>query len=132
MTEREAFEEKMCHKLVGVFDNDLNCYTELTDQLVLEAWQAAKVQIAKLQAGTKWILVKDALPPNDSCNREYWVYETLTNKVQHDYWVCPDSELDQDFKPFFNNWFGSVTHWMPMVKYPSPPIQEQEQANESE
>lgn len=75
----------------------------------------------KSQVDTKWISVKNALPPNDTYNREYWVYETLNNKVQHDYWVCPDSELDQDFKPFFNNWFDSVTHWMPMVDYPNPP-----------
>ena len=68
MTEREAFEEKMCHKLVGVFDNDLNCYTELTDQLMWEAWQAAKVQAiperlvlnkpAKVGSGTFGIGVK--------------------------------------------------------------------------
>lgn len=42
--EREAFEEKMCHKLVGVFDNALNCYVELTDQLMWETWQTAKAQ----------------------------------------------------------------------------------------
>lgn len=42
--EREEFEEKMCHKLVGVFDNALNCYVELTDQLIWETWQAAKAQ----------------------------------------------------------------------------------------
>ena len=78
-----------------------------------EAWQAAKAQ-----AVPEWISVKDQLPPSDPYNREYWVYETLNNKVQHDYWVCPDTGLDQDFEPFFNNWPREVTHWMPMVKYP--------------
>ena len=68
-----------------------------------------------------WISIKDQLPPSDPYNREYWVYETLNNRVQHDYWVCPNPEYDEDFEPFFNNWFGSVTHWMPMVKYPNPP-----------
>lgn len=68
-----------------------------------------------------WINIKDQQPPNDPYNREYWVYETLNNKVQHDYWVCPNKELEQDFEPFFNNWFGSVTHWKPMTKYPKPP-----------
>lgn len=87
-----------------------------------------KVGSKKVKSDTKWISIKAALPPNDPYNREYWVYETLNNKVQHDYWVCPDSELDQEFKPFFNNWSGSVTHWMPMVKYPNPPnLPKQEQ-----
>lgn len=69
-----------------------------------------------------WIDIKVQKPPNDPYNREYWVYETLNNSVQHDYWVCPNVEMGtRDFEPFFNNWFGSVTHWMPMVEYPSPP-----------
>lgn len=70
---------------------------------------------------SEWIDIKVQQPQRDPYNREYWVYETLNNKVQHDYWVCPNSDLDQDFEPFFNNWFGSVTHWMPMVKYPDAP-----------
>ena len=69
-----------------------------------------------------WINIKDQQPPNDPYNREYWVYETLNNKVQHDYWVCPDETLGEDFEPFFNNWIRCVTHWKPMVKYPEPPI----------
>ena len=89
------------------------------------AWQAAKTQ-----AMPEWLSIKDQLPPNDPYNREYWVYETLNNKVQHDYWVCPDKELDQDFEPFFNNWIRQVTHWMPMVKYPNPPVQAQEPDND--
>lgn len=71
--------------------------------------------------GDVWINIKDQQPPNDPYNREYWVYETLNNKVQHDYWVCPNKELEQDFEPFFNNWFDSVTHWKPMTEYPKPP-----------
>ena len=47
--------------------------------------------------GDGWINIKDQQPPNDPYNREYWVYETLNNKVQHDYWVCPNKELEQDF-----------------------------------
>ena len=85
---------------------------------------------AKAQAVPEWISVKDQLPPSDPYNREYWVYETLNNKVQHDYWVCPDTGLDQDFEPFFNNWPREVTHWMPMVKYPKPPVQAKEPTND--
>lgn len=40
--QRELFEEKMCHKLVGDFNAMNNRYNELTDQLMWEAWQAAK------------------------------------------------------------------------------------------
>jgi len=73
---------------------------------------------------TDWISMEDRKPPFDIKNREYWVYETLNNKVQHDYWVCPDKEgLSQEFEPFFNNWFGSVTHWKPMCEYPKPPVE---------
>ena len=92
------------------------------------SWKAWKE--AKAQAVPEWISVKDQLPPSDPYNREYWVYETLNNKVQHDYWVCPDTGLDQDFEPFFNNWPREVTHWMPMVKYPKPPVQAQEPTND--
>lgn len=68
-----------------------------------------------------WIDIKVKQPPNDPYNREYWVYETLNNKVQHDYWICPSPDYDEDFNPCFNNWSDSVTHWKPMVKYPEPP-----------
>lgn len=135
MTEREAFEswfsqEFRCDEweyspFSRMGFNGIDAYSCSTVNTVWLAWQAAKSQV-----DTKWISVKDALPPNDPYNREYWVYETLNNKVQHDYWVCPDSDLDQDFEPFFNNWFGSVTHWMPMAKYPKPPKQEKELNND--
>lgn len=99
---------------------DFRALTAYEESLMFDAWQAARTQ-----AASEWISVEDRLPPNDPYNREYWVYETLNNKVQHDYWVCPDKELDQDFEPFFNNWMRKVTHWMPMVKYPNPPVQTQ-------
>ena len=100
------------------------------DDMLNMAWEMwSSGQAAKAQAVPEWISVKDQLPPSDPYNREYWVYETLNNKVQHDYWVCPDTGLDQDFEPFFNNWPREVTHWMPMVKYPKPPVQAQEQSD---
>ena len=101
------------------------------DDMLNMAWEMwSSGQAAKAQAVPEWISVKDQLPPSDPYNREYWVYETLNNKVQHDYWVCPDTGLDQDFEPFFNNWPREVTHWMPMVKYPKPPVQAQEPTND--
>lgn len=116
---REAFNEWVAKHPDSL---DLTRYEK---DIMFDAWQAAKTQ-----AVPEWISIKDQLPPNDPYNREYWVYETLNNKVQHDYWVCPDTELDQDFEPFFNNWIRKVTHWMPMVKYPNPPVQAQEPDND--
>lgn len=126
--EREAFEswfESRYGAHFMQFALDLDFYVDKHTQTCWEAWQAAKAQ-----AVLGWISVKDQLPPSDPYNREYWVYETLNNKVQHDYWVCPDTGLDQDFEPFFNNWPREVTHWMPMVKDPKPPVQAQEPAND--
>lgn len=118
---REAFEAWLFREytnakdFVIVYRPDENIYEHHPTQARWEAWQAA-------QAVQEWISVKDQLPTSDPYNREYWVYETLNNKVQHDYWVCPDPDLGQDFEPFFNNWSNDVTHWMPMVKYPKPPV----------
>ena len=125
--EKEAFEawfESQYDAHFMQFALDLDFYVDKHTQTCWEAWQA------KAQAVPEWISVKDRLPPSDPCNREYWVYETLNNKVQHDYWVCPNTGLNRDFEPFFNNWSCTVTHWMPMVKYPKPPVQAQEPAND--
>ena len=111
-----------CPELVEDFIVDV----EINRQSFKSFYEAG--QKSKVQPDTKWVSVKNQLPPNDPYNREYWVYETLNNKVQHDYWVCPDSDLDQDFEPFFNNWFGSVTHWMPMPK--SPKSMDRKEADE--
>lgn len=42
---RQAFESAMCHKIVGHFDIQSNAYTELSDQLMWDAWQAAQEQV---------------------------------------------------------------------------------------
>lgn len=122
------FDELAKYHSLSLMRWDEDFYASENTQLAKAFYEAG--QQSKVQTDTKWISIKDQLPPNDPHNREYWVYENLNNKVQHDYWVCPDSDLDQDFEPFFNNWFGSVTHWMPMVKYPKPPKQEQELNND--
>ena len=128
--QRKAFEAYMAEKYKNLMDrrqclNNGGGYMAWDMNVAWQVWQAAKAQSVP-----EWISVKDQLPPSDPYNREYWVYETLNNKVQHDYWVCPDTGLDQDFEPFFNNWPREVTHWMPMVKYPKPPVQAQEPAND--
>ena len=133
--EREAFEAFFYENCLSQWEQDMSemLFQELENgeydharvQSSWLSWQAAKTQAVQ-----EWISVKDQLPISDPYNREYWVYETLNNKVQHDYWVCPDSDLGQDFEPFFNNWYNNVTHWMPMGKYPKPPVLAQEPAND--
>lgn len=137
--QRQAFEESnnVNPDWSFKFDEELQQYVatdfEMTNQVdeFNEHWDTFRAGWdAKAQSVLGWISVKDQLPPSDPYNREYWVYETLNNRVQHDYWVCPDTGLDQDFEPFFNNWPREVTHWMPMAKYPKPPVQVQEPTND--
>lgn len=61
----------------------------------------------------KWISVKDRLP--DETFGEFVeciVYETLNNKVHHDYFNSRDSL-------FWNHYGKYVTHWMPLPEPPS-------------
>ncbi|WP_445923768.1 DUF551 domain-containing protein [Klebsiella pneumoniae] len=45
------------------------------------------------------------------------VFETLNNRVNHDYWNVP-SEGDDAFTPFWNYYGEHVTHWMPLPAAP--------------
>lgn len=62
-----------------------------------------------------WISVEDALPSTDQPSKEYNVYETLNNKVQHDYFIVPEDGS----KPFWNHYGKYVTHWRPLPKSPN-------------
>lgn len=60
-----------------------------------------------------WIECSERIPESKG---EFAVYETLNNRVQHDYWV-PDDCAAQG-KGFWNHYGNNVTHWMPL---PQPP-----------
>ncbi|WP_425537874.1 DUF551 domain-containing protein [Klebsiella variicola] len=64
-----------------------------------------------------WIPVSERLPENKPGSYEYLVFETLNNRVNHDYWNVPDKG-DDAFTPFWNYYGGHVTHWMPLPAAP--------------
>lgn len=61
----------------------------------------------------KWIPVSERMPENKPGSYEYLVFEKLNNRVNHDYWNCPDAG-DDTFTSFWNHYGGYVTHWMPL------------------
>ncbi|HFP9201853.1 TPA: DUF551 domain-containing protein [Raoultella ornithinolytica] len=64
----------------------------------------------------KWIPVSERLPSNEPGSYEYLVYETLNNRVQHDYW---NSEGEHsNLESFWNHYGNYVTHWMPLPAAP--------------
>ena len=65
----------------------------------------------------KWIPVSERKPENKPGSYEYLVFETLNNRVNHDYWNVP-SEGDDAFTPFWNHYSEHVTHWMPLPAGP--------------
>lgn len=65
----------------------------------------------------KWIPVSEQKPENKPGSYEYLVFETLNNRVNHDYWNVP-SEGDDAFTPFWNHYGEHVTHWMPLPASP--------------
>lgn len=65
----------------------------------------------------KWIPVSERMPESKPGSYEYLVFETLNNRVNHDYWNAPDKG-DDAFTPFWNYYGGHVTHWMPLPAAP--------------
>lgn len=64
----------------------------------------------------KWIPVSEQMPENKPGCYKYLVFETLNNKVNHDYWNVPDKD-DEAFTPFWNHYGNHVTHWMPFPTF---------------
>lgn len=64
----------------------------------------------------KWISVNERLPENKPGSYKYLVFETLTNRVNHDYWNVPGA--GEEFTPFWNHYGDYVTHWMPLPTGP--------------
>lgn len=75
---------------------------------------AYKMLLATMEAEpVAWIPVSEQLPEDKPGCYEYLVFETLNNRVNHDYWNVPD-EGDDAFTPFWNYYGEHVTHWMPL------------------
>lgn len=60
----------------------------------------------------EWIPMSEQMPENKPGSFEYLVFETLTNRVNHDYWNVPGA--GEEFTPFWNHYGDYVTHWMPL------------------
>lgn len=63
-----------------------------------------------------WIPVSERTPENKPGCYKYLVFETLNNRVNHDYWNVPDKD-DEVFTPFWNHYGNHVTHWMPFPTF---------------
>lgn len=63
----------------------------------------------------EWIPVSEQMPKNKPGSYEYLVFETLNNRVQHDYW---NSEGEySNLESFWNHYGNYVTHWMPLPTF---------------
>lgn len=96
-----------------------------------EAWHRARDGIAAYRAAMlnaepvsqpytlpQWIPCSERMPEDKPGHSEYLVYETLNNRVQHDYWVVTG---EWDFRQFWNHYGNYVTHWMPLPAAPQEP-----------
>ncbi|XKX17405.1 dATP/dGTP pyrophosphohydrolase [Klebsiella phage phi1_175008] len=64
----------------------------------------------------EWIPMSEQMPENKPGSFEYLVFETLTNRVNYDYWNVPGT--GEEFTPFWNHYGDYVTHWMPLPAGP--------------
>lgn len=68
---------------------------------------------------SEWIKCSDRMPPRiPDTSIEYVVYETMNNRVSHDYWNVPEG--NKSCQAFWNHYSDNVTHWMPL---PEPPTE---------
>jgi hypothetical protein len=115
------------YQVVGALAEALNifddpCVIKALDnlsaqELVHEDVLPFSVDEAAQPAPGKWIPVSERMPENNPGSYEYLVFETLNNRVNHDYWNVPDKG-DDEFTPFWNYYGEHVTHWMPMPAAP--------------
>ena len=114
MTQREEFENAFRGYNLERSKSDSEKYGDRVSQRMWKAYLEG-LQAAKTQAVPQWISVSERLPTGKlGSQTEYLVYETLNNKVQHDYFMIPSDESS----PFWNYYFDNVTHWMPLPAAP--------------
>lgn len=63
---------------------------------------------------SEWIRMAERKPPCSTDAIEYMVFDSINNKVHHDYYMIPAC----GGVPFWNHYGDHVTHWMPL---PEPP-----------
>lgn len=63
----------------------------------------------------QWQPIESNLPSCKESAIEYLVFDTLNNKVGHDYWMVPDDGGE----PFWNHYGEYVSHWMPLPQGPN-------------
>lgn len=117
-------------------DADAIAYAEFSDKSMqhttaISDWERRAVMLAATKHDThalnsvqsvvtvpdKWMPVSEQMPENKPGSCEYLVFETLNNRVNHDYWNAPDKG-DDAFTPFWNYYGEHVTHWMPLPAAP--------------
>lgn len=117
MTPEQAYEIGDYHgDPVDVFARGANWMR----QHIIDSTLAAAPQSPGSEPATvpgKWIPVREQMPESKPGSYEYLVFETLNNRVNHDYWNAPDKG-DDAFTPFWNYYGGHVTHWMPLPAAP--------------
>ncbi|HDL7900491.1 TPA: DUF551 domain-containing protein [Yersinia enterocolitica] len=78
-----------------------------------------QVKIGECLIPNGWLITQDWIKCSDhkpDSSGEFLVYETLNNRVQHDYWVPDDcAALGLGF---WNHYANYVTHWMPLPTAP--------------
>lgn len=119
----------------GKSNPTVKCYEEVSEQLFKdnchgihshvieyilklgEELEDLRAEQAEMQpVPDKWIPVSEQMPENKPGCYKYLVFETLNNRVNHDYWNVPDKG-DEVFTPFWNHYGDHVTHWMPFPTF---------------
>lgn len=91
-------------------------------QAMWTAWKARvalEIALPVLEQQGGWISCSERMPektPDSSV--EYLVYETLNDRVAHDYFNVPEGV--KACQAFWNHYGSSVTHWMPLPAPPQP------------
>lgn len=104
------------HKQAALYQSEINHLAQANQQ-----WHE---KAAKAQAVPEWVSVEDRLPKRQ---------ENVLVASKHDF-VCIASLTNNHRNNKFYDGDGlainSITHWMPMIKCPKPPLQAQESDND--
>lgn len=94
------------------------CHTDFREkaQYIWDSARETQQPVSEQMPG--WIPVSERMPENKPGCYEYLVFETLNNRVNHDYWNVPDKG-DDAFTPFWNYYGEHVTHWTPLPAGPA-------------